>query len=117
MKTRDLYKLEDVVKDVLTRFEETRSDDFKLIYAVYRELNFFHTTRELFCEIMMNHNKYKLPSFASVTRSRRKLAKKYPELRPVKKVQKTRNKTEDEYINYAIDGYKPTFKKLVNSKK
>lgn len=110
----DLYKLEDVVKDVLTRFEETRSDDFKLIYAVYRELNFVHTTRELFYEIMMNHKEYKLPHFESVTRCRRKVQNKYPELANEKTKTKRLNETA-QYIEYAIDGYHSNFMKFVDS--
>ena len=70
-----LSKLEPVVKMVLEEYEETRSDDFKLIYSVYRELDFAHTTRELFYEIMMNHDLYKLPPFESITRCRRKIQK------------------------------------------
>ena len=110
-----LKKLETVVKHVLEEFEETRSDDFKLIYSVYRELDFAHTTRELFYEIMMNHDLYKLPSFESITRCRRKLVKEYPELKPIEKVQKVREEKESEYINYAIDGYSSRFMEMVDS--
>lgn len=109
-----LNKLEPVVKQVLTEYEETRSDDFKLIYAVYRELDFFHTTRELFYEIMMNHKLYNLPPFESITRCRRKLQKDYPELANEKTKEKRLNETA-EYIDYAIGGYNPTFMKFVDS--
>ena len=110
-----LSKLEPVVKMVLEEFEETRSDDFKLIYSVYRELDFAHTTRELFYEIMMNHDLYKLPPFESITRCRRKLQKEYEELRPKKEVQDARLNETSEYISYAINGYNPTFMKFVDS--
>lgn len=109
-----LSKLEPVVKKVLTEYEETRSDDFKLIYAVYRELDFFHTTKELFCEIMLNHKQYNLPSFESITRCRRKLQNDYPELANEKTKEKRLNETA-EYIDYAIGGYKNTFSRLVES--
>lgn len=112
MKTKDLYKLEDVVKEVLTNFEETRSNDFELIYAVYREIDFVHTTREPFHEIMLNHKKYGLPPFESITRARRKIQKNYPELAN-KKVQEARYNETVEYIDYAIDGYKPTLRNLI----
>lgn len=112
MKTKDLYKLEDVVKDVLTNFEETRADDFHLIYSVYRELDFVHTTRELFHEIMLNHKEYGLPPFESITRARRKIQKNHPELAN-KKVQVARYNETSEYIDYAIDGYKPTLRKII----
>ena len=109
-----LSKLEPVVKKVLENFEETRSDDFKLIYSVYRELDFVHTTRELFYEIMMNHDLYKLPPFESITRCRRKIQKDYPELANEKTKEKRLNATSD-YIDYAIDGYNPSFIKMVDS--
>lgn len=98
-----LSKLEPVVKKVLTEHKETRSDDFKLIFAVYRELNFYHTTKELFCELMLNHELYKLPPFESVTRCRRKLQKDYPELANEKTKEKRIDATED-YIEYALYG-------------
>lgn len=109
-----LKKLETVVKHVLEEFEETRSDDFKLIYSVYRELDFAHTTRELFYEIMMNHDLYKLPPFESITRCRRKIQKDFPELANEKAKEARLNETS-EYINYAIDGYSPTFMRMVDS--
>ena len=82
--------------------------------AVYRELDFFHTTKELFCEIMLNHKQYNLPSFESITRCRRKLQNDYPELANEKTKEKRLNETA-EYIDYAIGGYKNTFSRLVES--
>lgn len=101
MKTK-LQKVEDVVKNVLERYPETRADDFKLIFAVYREIDFFHTTKELFCEVMLNHKKYGLPAFESVSRARRKIQKDNPELSN-KKIQEARINKTSEYISYAID--------------
>ena len=109
-----LNKLEPVVMKVLTEYKETRSDDFKLIFAVYRELDFFHTTKELFCEIMLNHKEYNLPPFESITRVRRKLQKDYPELANEKTKEKRLNETA-EYIDYSIGGYKNTFSRFVDS--
>lgn len=112
MKT-DLYKLEDIVKDVLENFEDTRSDDFVLIYRVYKEINEEAVIRELFFEVMLNHQLYNLPHFESVTRCRRKVQNKYPELSNEKTNKKRMNATTD-YINYAIDGYNPTIRKMIN---
>lgn len=111
----NLYKLEVIVKDVLERFPDTRNDDFKLVYAVYREINFFHTTKELFCEIMLNHKEYELPAFESITRARRKVQKLHPELAN-KKVQKERFNKTSEYIDFALDGYNSSFIKMVDFK-
>ena len=110
---KKLKRLEEVVKMVLEEYEETRFDDFKLIYSVYRELDFVHTTRELFYEIMMNNDLYKLPPFESITRCRRKIQKNHPELANEKTKEKRLNATSD-YISYSIDGYNPTFMKFVD---
>lgn len=112
----NLYKIEDVVKKVLIEYPGCRSDDFKLIYAVYREIDFTHTTRELFCELMLNHKAYNLPAFESITRARRKIQRTNPELSN-KKVQEERLNKTSEYISYAIDGYNPTFMDFVDSQK
>ena len=96
----NLYKLEDVVKEVLTKYEETRKDDFKLIYCVYREINFKYITREPFWDVMLNHDLYKLPSFESITRSRRKIQKDIPELAE-EKTKKKRLEVTADYIDYS----------------
>lgn len=112
MKTSELLKLEPIVKRVLEQYPETRDDDFLLVYAVYREIDFRSITRELFCEIMMNHKKYRFPTFESVTRCRRKVQNKYPELASEKTKAKRLEETR-EYIDYAIDGYNPTFINMI----
>lgn len=113
MKT-DLYKVEDMVKDVLTRFEDTKSDDFVLLYRVYQLINENVVIRQPFYDVMLNHKEYKLPAFESITRARRKVQKEYPELAN-KKVQEARINKTGEYIDYAIGGYKNTFTKFVDS--
>lgn len=111
----NLYKVEGLVKNILEIYEDARNDDFVLIYRVYKEINESAMIRELFCEVMLNHNKYGLPAFESVSRARRKLQAEHEELRAKKRVRDERiNKTSD-YINYAIGGYNPTFMKFVDS--
>lgn len=115
MKT-NLYKLEDVVKDILIKFEAAREDDFILIYRVYLAVNENAVIRQPFHELMLNHRYYKLPPFESITRARRKVQKKHPELANKKIVEERLNATAD-YIDYAIDGYNPTFMKFVDNQK
>lgn len=98
----NLYKIEDIVKDVLTKFEDSRSDDFILIYRVYQQINENAVVRQPFYDIMLNHKRYGLPPFESVSRARRKIQSKYPELSNKKIADKRLNKTS-EYISYAID--------------
>ena len=111
----NLYKVEDIVKDVLSRYEETRSDDFILIYRVYLLINENAVIREPFYQIMLNHKNYGLPAFESITRARRKIQKNNPELANEKVKEARINKTS-EYIDYALDGgYRPTFKKFIDN--
>lgn len=110
----NLYKIEDIVKEVLQKDIESRSDDFVLIYRVYLAINENAVVRLPFYELMLNHNQYNLPVFESITRARRKVQKEHPELSNEKTVNKRLNATAD-YIDYAIDGYNPTFMKFVDS--
>ena len=72
----ELERTEDIVLKVLQKYEQTRSDDFVLVYAVYREINFNVATIDRFSEVMLNHKKYGFHSFCSVTRVRRKIFEK-----------------------------------------
>ena len=63
----NLYKVEGLVKNILEIYEDTRNDDFVLIYRVYKEINESAMVRELFFEVMLNHKKYGLPAFESIT--------------------------------------------------
>lgn len=112
---KSIYKTEHIVKKVLEEYEDSRNDDFVLVYRVFKEINEGLTIRELFCEVMLNHKEYGLPAISTIMRCRRKLVKEYPDLKPSKKVQKARDDKEGEIINYAIGGYNPTFKKFVDS--
>lgn len=101
-----LKNLESMVLKIMQRYEATRSDDFVLIYAVYREIAihneicFNMPLTDSFCDMMMNHKKYGFPSFESVTRARRKIFETHPELKP-KKITKERKKAEEEYKEYS----------------
>lgn len=101
-----LNKLENMVLKILQRYEATRSDDFVLIYAVYREIavskeiQFNIPLTNSFSDMMLNHRKYRFPPFESVTRTRRKIFEIHPELKP-KKITKERKKAEEEYKEYS----------------
>lgn len=110
----NIYKTENIVKKVLIEYEDSRSDDFILVYRVFKEINETIVIRELFCEVMINHIKYGLPSISTISRCRRKIFKEHPELKPPK-VTKKREEQERNMINYAIDGYNPSFMKMIES--
>lgn len=96
----NIYKVEEVVENVLRKHTDTRSDDFILIYRVFNEINESVVVRLPFFEIMLNHNEYKLPAIASIMRARRKIYEKYPYLKP-EKATKYREAKVEEYIEYS----------------
>lgn len=97
-----LKKIENIVEQILdTREEARRSDDILYLYVCecFNEgissatlKNFLTTRSETAC-----------PTFASVTRVRRKVFKKRPELKP-KEITKLREEMVDVYMDYAING-------------
>ena len=95
-----LKELEPTVKSVLEEFPETRNDDF-LLYTVVavslnEDVNYYSFTRA-----MQLHKKLGIPPFESVTRCRRKLQAKFPELAASDAVQDIRNENISEYMSYA----------------
>ena len=98
-----IKKVEQKVLKVLEERPETRSDDFILIYYVYKEYLDISVFR--FSSVMLHHNDLELPSFHSITRARRKIFEKFPELKP-KKVTKFRAEKEEEFKEYARQGWK-----------
>lgn len=109
-----LYKTEDIVKEVLTEIPETRDDDFLLVVQVYYKLD-PAIVGTPFNVVMLGHKELGLPYFESVSRARRKLQAEYEELRASKVVEDARVNKQSDYIDYAIDGYNPTFMKFVDS--
>lgn len=103
---KDLYKIEDIVKHIMTEYPETKADDFLLINEVYSYLD----TRVddplfplSFSNVMKNHVHYNLPSFESITRARRKLQAEDEALRPEIKVRRMRINSKKTYMEYALD--------------
>ena len=97
-----LYKIEDIVKEILKEMPETRDDDFRLVAEVYFKLN-PDIVNLSFPMVMLAHKTLNLPYFESITRSRRKLQAEFEELRPSKEVEEARINKQSDYINYAID--------------
>ena len=95
-------KLKNIVKDTLTNIEKTRSDNYMLTYFVIKKyLDEKNIKIEYFYQIMMFHKTYGLPSIESITRARRLLQRKYPELRADREVEKIRAEEEKQYREMA----------------
>ena len=96
-------KLKNIVKNTLTNIEKTRNDDYMLTYFVIKKyLDEKNLKIEYFYQIMMFHKTYGLPSIESITRARRLLQRKYPELRADREVEKIRAEEEKQYREMAM---------------
>lgn len=94
-------KVEPLVLEILKTKEETRSDDFLLIYEVYK--NYLPDIDTLsFKEVMLNHRELNIPSFETVRRTRPKLQNKYPDLQPPEIIQQLRKEAEEDYRSYVL---------------
>lgn len=93
-------KMKDTVKIILTNNIEARGDDFILIAEVYDMLR--PEIRGLTLEYILRHHKeYKLPSFSSIVRARRKIQEIYPDLLPNKNIKDIRSTEEQKYREFA----------------
>lgn len=95
-------KLKNIVKDTLTNIVKTRNDDYMLTYFVIKKyLDEKNMKIDYFYQIMMFHKTYGLPSIESITRARRLLQRKFPELRADREIEKIRAKEEERYLELA----------------
>lgn len=97
---KELKKIECIVENILEKKEVTREND-DLLYMCVCE--YFHrgTSSMSVKEFFRSRNMIGCPSFASVTRARRKVFEKRPELKPPK-VTKGREMMEEVYRDYAL---------------
>ena len=96
-----LKKVESAVKAVLIAHPDARDDDFILINRVYQRFK-FDVGSTYFDTVMSNAKKYRLPSFESITRARRKLQAEYPELRASQQEQAIRRYEQETFRDYAL---------------
>lgn len=92
--------IEKTVEKILMENERSRSDDFILTLLVFKEIGGDKVFWVPFHRIMEQHKELGLPSFASITRARRKIFEKHPELKP-EPITKKREELEDEFREYA----------------
>lgn len=92
-----IKKYENLVHSILLRHPATRGDDKLLYYWVLSEEG-YNVGISLYRYLLGTNN---FPNYDSISRARRKLQAKYPELRPPKGDQIRREEAEQEYIEYA----------------
>ena len=92
-----LIKVEEVVEQILRQDKYSRNNDIYLILKYITKVYPYEVGKR-FEEAMTNVSKKGL-SFESITRARRKIQNKYPELKN-DKVANFRDKKQKEYIEY-----------------
>lgn len=93
-----ISKYENIVMYVLKNYESTRSDDRLLYLWVLREER-FSTVIPLENYLLGRCHNY--PNYDTITRCRRKLQERFPELRPSKSEQARREEAEIDFRRYA----------------
>lgn len=93
-----LMKVEEIVEQILRKDEYARNNDVYLILK-YVSRVYPDEIGKKFEEVMTNVSKKGL-SFESITRARRKIQNKYPELKN-NKIANFRDKKQKDYIAYS----------------
>lgn len=91
-------KLEPIVLQTLLEHPDTRGDDFLLVCKVLE--NYVNTNLPLYI-VLKQHDTYKIPSFASIIRTRRFIQAERPSLLPERKIVEIRAAEEKEYRDLA----------------
>lgn len=100
MKTKELRKIADIVKDILEQDELARTDDNYLIFRVV-QITHPQETGKAFSEVMLNAKSNKI-NFESIRRCRQKVQEKYPELKDMSTAEK-RAEEISEYRKFALE--------------
>lgn len=91
-----ISKWEKIVKPILEEYPAARSDDRVLYYWILKKMGF---------DLSVSVSRFLLsegsPNYETVTRVRRKLQEKYPELSEPSNVQKMRDNAQEEFLDYA----------------
>ena len=94
-----LYKLEDMVRTILSENPRARDDDRELTLVLHTR--FYNINPySCYCELMRNDN---IPSQESIGRCRRKIQEQDEALRGSRAKEKIRLEEQESYIEYALD--------------
>ena len=99
---RNIYKVKDIVANVLLKDERAREDDFYLYAQVIFQLKPEYTNTSL-SDFLYNAKRNKVTPFESVRRCRAKLQAENPDLRPSKIVQQHRAENEKIMKDFSLD--------------
>ena len=94
-----LQTYETIVLEVLENSPKAREDDYVLMWLVCQKIK-PEICEKPFADVMYHHKAMELPNWESVTRARRKVQEKRPDLVSPEKAKK-RRKEEETYREYA----------------
>lgn len=102
MKVKRLYQIEELVRDILITDKRARKDDFYLISALIERVKPNVLTMQVIDALnIAKENNF--PPFESITRARRKVQRRNPELKD-KKTEYARLSEMEVYKQYALGG-------------
>ncbi len=98
-----LTNITKLVKSILEKYPETRDDDYILWLKVLSntQSDIPDYTKMPLSEFLINAKYMRFPHYESVSRSRRKIQEKYPELRATEETRTARANFEKRYRKYA----------------
>lgn len=96
----NLQTLESVVLSILEQSIAARKDDYVLMWLVCEKLK-PEIVEKPFADVLYNHKAWGLPNWESVTRCRRKIQAKRPDLTD-KETARNRHDEEKDYRAYAV---------------
>lgn len=94
-----LQTIENVVLEILENSKAAREDDYVLMWLVCQKVK-PELCEKPFADVMYHHKAMGLPNWESVTRARRKIQEKRPDLLSPEKARKRREE-EERYREYA----------------
>lgn len=99
-KEKEIKKTHTLVKEILIKSPKARNSDAYLYYKVIEKLN-RGSSNKPFKEVLFNLEEMGLPLYDTVTRARRKIQEKNPELQGDERVTKRRKENEEVFKEYS----------------
>ena len=96
MNINELQTIEDTVRDLLIKYEKTRSDD-RLLFLKYL-IEIGYDTDKSVADFLLD---VKAPNIETVSRARRKVQENHPELQADEKTRAKRKEKEAVFTSYA----------------
>ena len=104
MKAKELITITDIVKEVLKAHEKARNSDeylYLLVCSIVGKNNGFDAENMTMAHFLLYRKEFKLPSFETVSRARRKIQQHHPELAGNDVVEGYRSENEEVFKRYA----------------